>query len=182
MPPSSPTGARLIVDEARASGTTLTYANISAYIGALGGVMVLLQACVVYTMLEACRMGNVFWLSWWSQGRWDFPVSQWLGVYALWALGQSICALANLLFLADRGVKAARYMHDSMLTRILRAPVCPGSAPVRTALKDSLQGPPTANLQPLQSPTAANCHQPPTANRQPPPTSNCRQPPPTANL
>ena len=35
----------------------------------------------------------------------------------------------------------------------------------RTALKDSPQGPPTANRQP---PPTVNHHQPPTTNRQPP--------------
>ena len=80
----------------------------------------------------------------------------------------------------------------------LRTPFC---LLLRTALKDSPQGPPTANRQPptvtnrqpptaanrqpptaanRQPPTAANRQPPPTANRQPPPTAN-RQPPPTAN-
>ena len=65
---------------------------------------------------------------------------------------------------------------------------------LRTALKDSRQGPPTGNRQPAtvtrdqppptanrQPPTPTN-HQPPSTNRrQPPPAAN-RQPPPTANL
>eukprot|EP00667_Euglena_gracilis_P000143 EG_transcript_143 len=123
VPPVPPARSRMISEETRASGTTLTAKNIMGYIRALGGITVLLQAGFVLALLETCRMGNVFWLSWWSQSRWQLPARTWLGVYALWAIGQSLCSLLNLSFLADRGVVAARKMHDTMLDRIMRAPV-----------------------------------------------------------
>ena len=49
------------------------------------------------------------------------PPSSLQGVYALWSVGQSACSLINLLFLAHRGVQAARNLHDSMLVRIFKA-------------------------------------------------------------
>uniref|UniRef100_A0A7S1NHE9 ATP-dependent transporter ycf16 n=1 Tax=Eutreptiella gymnastica TaxID=73025 RepID=A0A7S1NHE9_9EUGL len=114
---------RMILEEARAEGTTLTAANIMSYVGALGGLAVLLQCSFVYALLECCRLGNVFWLAWWSEGRWDLAISSWLGVYALWSVGQSACSLINLMFLAHRGVQAARNLHDTMLLRIIKAPI-----------------------------------------------------------
>ena len=42
----------MILDEARAEGTTLTAANIMSYVGALGGLAVLLQCSFVYALLE----------------------------------------------------------------------------------------------------------------------------------
>jgi len=120
---SRASSGRFITDESRASGTTLTYKNIMGYVQALGGTAVLLQAALVYALLETCRLGNVYWLSWWSQGRWDLTTTQWLGVYASWGVGQSLCSLLNLWFLADRGVAAARSTHDTMLDRIVHAPV-----------------------------------------------------------
>ena len=49
---------------------------------------------------------------------------------------------------------------------------------LRTALKDSPKGPPTANRQ---LPSTANRHQPPTTNRHQPPATNRRQPPAATN-
>ena len=49
---------------------------------------------------------------------------------------------------------------------------------LRTALKDSPKGPPTAYRQ---LPSTANRHQPPTTNRHQPPATNRRQPPAATN-
>jgi len=46
-----------------------------------------------------------------------------MGIYALWGLGQTLFSLVNSVFLAHRGVHAARALHENMLSRIMKAPV-----------------------------------------------------------
>eukprot|EP00668_Euglena_longa_P015617 GGOE01019733.1.p1 GENE.GGOE01019733.1~~GGOE01019733.1.p1 ORF type:complete len:1708 (+),score=434.21 GGOE01019733.1:758-5125(+) len=123
VPPEVPTKSSIITEETRASGTTFTRKNVMGYVNALGGLPVLLQAVLLLILLESCRMGNVFWLSWWSQSKWPLSVNAWLGVHTLWAVGQSACLLFYLRSLADRGVVAARKMHNGMLDRLMKAPV-----------------------------------------------------------
>ena len=87
---------------------------------------------------------------------------------------------------AARGVRVTGAGHSSGAERRGRGPPagvplvmiadlpCAGLSlrtPISVFVKDSPQGPPTANRQP---PTANR--QPPTANRQPPPTTNSRTP------
>ena len=81
------------------------------------------QALGVYALTEICRVGTSLWLTWWSGGRWGFPVLLWMGIYALWGLGQTLFSLVNSVFLAHRGVHAARALHENMLSRIMKAPV-----------------------------------------------------------
>ena len=114
-----------------------------------------------------------------ARGRW--PVQ-------LHAGGKSITVkLANLQRFPTVMRAPAKFVHDipsPAFLQVFMAPPPQGYPEearlwylLRTALKDSPRGPPTANRRP---PTPA-IHQPTTANpRQPPPTAN-RQPPPTAN-
>eukprot|EP00667_Euglena_gracilis_P000870 EG_transcript_870 len=112
----------LVQEERVVTGTTLSPRNVRFYMSALGGVAVVGLILVLYALIEVCRIGNQLWLTWWSGPRWPLPLATWLTVYALWGLAQTAFALLQAVFLADRGILAARRVHEAMLTQLMKAP------------------------------------------------------------
>uniref|UniRef100_A0A7S1IAP7 ATP-dependent transporter ycf16 n=1 Tax=Eutreptiella gymnastica TaxID=73025 RepID=A0A7S1IAP7_9EUGL len=113
----------LVAEEKALSGNTLSRQNFLFYGAAVGGTFALVQVAGVYSLIETCRVGSSLWLTWWSGQRWLLPIKVWLAVYAIWGLWQTVFAFFNGLFLARRGVEAARRLHHRMLDRVMHSPV-----------------------------------------------------------
>ena len=77
----------------------------------------------IIVVLQMCRVGTSYWMSWWSENRWDRTTAFWLGGLALWSLGSSLANLHSSIYTALKAVAASYVLHEGMLVRLMRAPV-----------------------------------------------------------
>ncbi|XP_078176000.1 ABC transporter C family member 2-like isoform X2 [Carex rostrata] len=114
----------LIKQEERETGV-VSAKVLSRYKNALGGLWVVLILLFCYTLTEILRMSSSTWLSVWTDqsGPKDHSPGFYNLIYAIISLCQVIVTLSNSYWLIVSSLRAAKRLHDAMLSSILRAPM-----------------------------------------------------------
>ncbi|KAI8811652.1 P-loop containing nucleoside triphosphate hydrolase protein [Cladochytrium replicatum] len=96
----------------------MTYANSMGTPVFLVGVFILLLGT------QATRLANDIWLVEWSRNALPWlQTGQYMGIFAGLGVLQALALLAYSIALAVAGNRAARTIHESVLNRVIRAPV-----------------------------------------------------------
>ncbi|CAM8900430.1 unnamed protein product [Rhodiola kirilowii] len=114
----------LVKKEEREKGV-ISWKVLVRYKKALGGtwVVVILFSCYIST--EVLRVSSSTWLSRWSNrsSSESYKPLYYNFIYALLSFGQVMVTLLNSYWLVISSLYAAKRLHDSMLSSILRAPM-----------------------------------------------------------
>ncbi|KAJ3698578.1 hypothetical protein LUZ61_002283 [Rhynchospora tenuis] len=114
----------LIKQEERETGVVSTKV-LSRYKNALGGLWVVLILLSCYALTEALRISSSTWLSVWTDqsGPKDHSPGFYNLIYATISFCQVFVTLSNSYWLILSSLRAAKRLHDAMLSSILRAPM-----------------------------------------------------------
>ncbi|KAF3338928.1 ABC transporter C family member 2-like protein [Carex littledalei] len=114
----------LIKQEERESGV-VSVKVLSRYKNALGGLWVVLILLFCYVLTETLRISSSTWLSLWTDqsGPKDHSSGFYNLIYAVICLCQILVTLSNSYWLIVASLRAAKRLHDAMLSSILRAPM-----------------------------------------------------------
>lgn len=114
----------LIKQEERETGV-VSWKVLARYKNALGGLWVVLILLLCYVLSETLRVFSSLWLSSWTDQS-DMGSSETLFynmIYAGLSLAQVFVTLVNSYWLIVSSLYAARWLHDQMLSSILKAPM-----------------------------------------------------------
>ncbi|KAH6558767.1 hypothetical protein KP509_1Z046600 [Ceratopteris richardii] len=116
--------SRLVRSEERETGV-LSWSVLDRYQEALGGVWVVFILFFCYVMVEAARASSSTWLSVWtsSESRTSNEAFFYMTIYAIFSFIQIFTILFNSLWIILRSLSAAQFLHNKMLSAILRAPM-----------------------------------------------------------
>ncbi|XP_078175998.1 ABC transporter C family member 2-like [Carex rostrata] len=114
----------LIKQEERETGV-VSAKVLSRYKNALGGLWVVLILLSCYALTEILRISSSTWLSVWTDqsGPKDHSPGFYNLIYAIISFCQVIVTLSNSYWLIVSSLRAAKRLHDAMLSSILRAPM-----------------------------------------------------------
>ncbi|KAH6773481.1 multidrug resistance-associated protein 2 [Perilla frutescens var. frutescens] len=114
----------LIKQEEREMGI-VSWKVLMRYKNALGGLLAVMIFLTCYTLTEILRVSSSTWLSVWTKQSTSesYVPAFYILVYAILSFGQVLVTLTNSFWLITSSLKAARRLHDSMLSSILRAPM-----------------------------------------------------------
>ncbi|KAH6791430.1 multidrug resistance-associated protein 13, partial [Perilla frutescens var. frutescens] len=114
----------LIKQEEREMGI-VSWKVLMRYKNALGGLLAVMILLTCYTLTEILRVSSSTWLSVWTKQSTSesYVPGFYILVYAILSSGQVLVTLTNSFWLITSSLKAARRLHDSMLSSILRAPM-----------------------------------------------------------
>ena len=105
---------------------------IRIYATAMGGIPVLAFLMLSFVSVEGLRLYASIWIKDWSNEMHTKKAEDtakthsnyyYIGIYAAISAGQSVSALVSSLYGAITGVRAGRYLHAGMFSRLLRAPM-----------------------------------------------------------
>eukprot|EP00270_Netrium_digitus_P011883 TRINITY_DN3802_c0_g3_i1.p1 TRINITY_DN3802_c0_g3~~TRINITY_DN3802_c0_g3_i1.p1 ORF type:complete len:1021 (-),score=283.23 TRINITY_DN3802_c0_g3_i1:236-2935(-) len=117
-------GTKLVTSEERETGV-VSLAVFWRYTVAMGGVLSVSLLFVLYILIEVFRIASSWWLTLWS-GSADtssHSVSYYITGYAIICVVQVLISFANQFWLAFSTLKAAKTLHEAMLSAVLRAPM-----------------------------------------------------------
>ncbi|KAJ1698125.1 hypothetical protein LUZ63_006637 [Rhynchospora breviuscula] len=114
----------LIKQEERETGV-VSVKVLSRYKNALGGLWVVLILLFCYALTEALRISSSTWLSVWTDqsGPKDHSPGFYNLIYAVISFCQVFVTLSNSYWLIISSLRAAKRLHDAVLSSILRAPM-----------------------------------------------------------
>ncbi|KAJ4816006.1 multidrug resistance-associated protein 1 [Rhynchospora pubera] len=114
----------LIKQEERETGV-VSVKVLSRYKNALGGLWVVLILLFCYALTEALRISSSTWLSVWTDqsGPKDHSPGFYNLIYAVISFCQVFVTLSNSYWLILSSLRAAKRLHDAVLSSILRAPM-----------------------------------------------------------
>ncbi|GAB2280793.1 Canalicular multispecific organic anion transporter 1 [Dionaea muscipula] len=114
----------LIKQEERETGI-VSLKVLMRYKNALGGSWVVGILFMCYLLTEVLRVSSSTWLSVWTDqsSSKSYKLSYFILIYALLAFGQVLVTLGNSYWLITSSLHAAKTLHDSMLSAMLRAPM-----------------------------------------------------------
>ncbi|XP_078150842.1 ABC transporter C family member 2-like [Carex rostrata] len=114
----------LIKQEEREKGV-VSVKVLSRYKNALGGLWVVLVLLFCYALTETLRISSSTWLSIWTDqsGPKDHSSGFYNLIYAVICLCQVLVTLSNSYWLIIASLRAAKRLHDAMLSSILKAPM-----------------------------------------------------------
>ncbi|KAF3325693.1 ABC transporter C family member 2-like protein [Carex littledalei] len=114
----------LIKQEERETGV-VSAKVLSRYKNALGGLWVVLILLFCYALTEILRISSSTWLSVWTDqsGPKDHSPGFYNLIYAIISFCQVMVTLSNSYWLIVSSLRAAKRLHDAMLSSILRAPM-----------------------------------------------------------
>ncbi|KAI9225298.1 MAG: P-loop containing nucleoside triphosphate hydrolase protein [Piptocephalis tieghemiana] len=117
----SKNGKALMSSEERAIGSVGTEVY-KAYVQAGGGFIALLILLILLILMNATRVLNDLWLSWWISQNFGLSRDTYIGVYVAWGVGQTLfTALVGVGF-ALMSILASKSMHQAALANVFRAP------------------------------------------------------------
>ncbi|KAM7270310.1 hypothetical protein ACFE04_029524 [Oxalis oulophora] len=114
----------LVKKEERETGV-VSWRVLMRYKDALGGMWVVMVLLMFYLLTEILRVSSSTWLSVWTDQatKVGYRPGFYILIYALLASGQVTVTLANSYWLITSSLRAAKWLHDTMLGCILRAPM-----------------------------------------------------------
>ncbi len=121
-------GARITEDEDREVGAVKKDIYFD-YIKSLGGVDPKTGPWILFLLgfgaifVAVAPLVQKSWLSYYSSHENDWKAIHAIGIYGIIGIGVLVLSLLNNFFWLERGIKAGKNMHDSMLRSVLKAPV-----------------------------------------------------------
>ncbi|KAJ4837828.1 Multidrug resistance-associated protein 9 [Turnera subulata] len=114
----------LIKQEERETGI-ISWNVLMRYKNALGGIWVVAVLFLCYLLTEILRVSNSKWLSFWAyqSATESGAPGYYIFIYAVLSLGQVSVAFTSSYWLIISSLRAAKRLHDVMLSSILRAPM-----------------------------------------------------------
>ncbi|TKY71949.1 ABC transporter C family member 2 [Spatholobus suberectus] len=114
----------LIKQEERETGV-VSWNVLMRYKNALGGFWVVMVLFACYISTETLRISSSTWLSHWTDqsGSEGYNPAFYNMIYAALSFGQVLVTLTNSYWLIISSLYAARRLHETMLSSILRAPM-----------------------------------------------------------
>ncbi|KAI8806674.1 P-loop containing nucleoside triphosphate hydrolase protein [Cladochytrium replicatum] len=94
-----------------------------SYVKASGHWKFLFELSVILLALQASRIGNDLWLTYWTSDQFHLTTIDYVIGYTVFGLGQTFLTLAYALYFAYASTRAARTLHTDALDRVLAAPV-----------------------------------------------------------
>jgi ABC-type multidrug transport system fused ATPase/permease subunit len=112
----------LMQKEDRTTGTVKAQVW-NTYFTATGGPSFVALVAIVLTILQSIRIGNDYWLVFWTNN--VFPgltQGQYILVYVCWGIALALFTFGFGVALAFGGNRAAKNLHETAISRIIRAP------------------------------------------------------------
>ncbi|KAK8553909.1 hypothetical protein V6N12_030888 [Hibiscus sabdariffa] len=116
--------AVLVKQEERETGV-VSWNVLTRYKDALGGLWVVLVLFTFYFSTEVLRISSSTWLRFWTDQSTSssYNPGYYIVIYAILGFSQVTVTLTNSFWLITSSLRAARRLHDMMLSSILRAPM-----------------------------------------------------------
>ena len=111
----------LVEEETRDEGRVKLSVYV-AYIRAAGFGMFML-VIALFALFPATGMMTSYWLVYWSEDKLGWTQYEYVGIYALIALGSIVSIMFRQIFRTMLAVKAAKTMHEELLDSVARAPL-----------------------------------------------------------
>ena len=112
-----------VTEENRKVGTSFTWTSLNEYAQAAGGYWVLCLALSFFALRQLLQVMSAWWLSQWAGNSFNLGNLTWVAGYGLFGLLQAISEFAMSIFIANRGITAAKNIHDAMLCNLIHLPV-----------------------------------------------------------
>jgi len=112
----------LVVVEDRSEGA-VTGATYAAFAQAAGGWPTLVAVSAAYVAQGLAYVATYLWLAWWSDNTYSLSLSASIGGYAAITGAAAVLSAARARILTAAMLRAASSLHDTVLERVLRAPV-----------------------------------------------------------
>ncbi|KAJ7566291.1 hypothetical protein O6H91_02G095800 [Diphasiastrum complanatum] len=111
----------LTTNEDRVLGN-VKFSSHAQYLKAGGGLIVFTFVMIVFLVAQAIRIMTDYWLSIWTDRRYNASTALYIGVYAGFAMGSITMLLARAMLFTHFAVTAAKRLHNSMTEKVLRSP------------------------------------------------------------
>eukprot|EP00760_Papus_ankaliazontas_P035045 PhM_4_TR7594/c0_g1_i4/m.47713 len=114
---------RLVDEEKREEGTTLTWRHISSYAKAGGGVYLLYATFIIFSLNQVVAVMSNWWIAQWSSDNLHLSVRDYVLGYFFFGVAQAIVTFLTAVFLAFCCNRAARRLHEAMLDVLVHLPM-----------------------------------------------------------
>eukprot|EP00759_Apiculatamorpha_spiralis_P001852 PhF_6_TR10612/c0_g1_i1/m.17118 len=114
---------RLVDDEHRQEGTTLTWNHIRKYSEASGGLWVIAVLLLFCLLGQFASVGSNWWLAEWSGQEFNISMGWWVAGYGLFGVAQAITDLVTSAFTAKICNRGAETLHNNMLKNLVNLPM-----------------------------------------------------------
>ncbi|KAF1316151.1 Abc transporter c family member 5, partial [Globisporangium splendens] len=117
---------RLVEDEEREEGRVSKEVFLT-YFSAVGGVKVCVFLVIVQTLWQGFQISSDLWLSHWTGEKEteynEAKINRNMTIYALLGAGSALMVLVRTITVTFSGIRASRYLFDSMTRSLLNAPL-----------------------------------------------------------
>jgi len=129
-PAGAEAGAALVTKESKEAGH-VSLRVVGRYVTAMGGSWACWLLMILFVAIEVMRVGASLWISHWSAvskpngtgTSGSHPIGYYIGIYAAISMAQVVGTFSNSFWTATIQVRAACFLHEGMLSTVLRAPM-----------------------------------------------------------